>query len=304
LLLLVVLAVAGWRGWEYRQQLLDRRAAVAQAEDAHWRGLEERLDALRRDQRAQAQRIAQADATNRVLRDEILGVGQRAALLEDSVDKLADPLRRGSEALRLDEAELLLSLGERRLRLDGDLEVAKRAYAMAAEVLGPLDDPSLLDVRQALQQEREELDALETDPKLAALRRLDAFERALPALDEATADAPAADAPWWERAFARVVQVQPTDPAVTVAPGERRAGHAALLLELALARSAAERRDRDGWRGALARADGWLPRLWPDSPRLDARRADLQALRELPLDPALPALGSTAAALRALRGAR
>ena len=171
-------------------------------------------------------------------------------------------------------------------------------------MLGPLDDPSLLDVRQALQQEREELDALETDPKLAALRRLDAFERALPALDEATADAPAADAPWWERAFARVVQVQPTDPAVTVAPGERRAGHAALLLELALARSAAERRDRDGWRAALARADGWLPRLWPDSPRLDARRADLQALRELPLDPALPALGSTAAALRALRGAR
>lgn len=304
LILLALLALAGWRGWEYWQRLEADRAAAAQADDAHWRGLEERVDALRRDQRAQAQRIAQADATNRVLRDEILGVGQRAALLEDSVDQLADPLRRGSEALRMDEAELLLSAGERRLRLDGDLAAARRAYAMAADVLEALDDPTLLDLRQALQQERAELEALGADPKVEALRRLEAFEQSLSRLDEAPADPVAAEAPWWKRAFGRIVQVQPTDRSVTLAPGERRAGHAALLLELALARSAAERRDIDAWHAALERADGWLQRLWPRSARLDERRAALAALRDLELELALPALGSTVAQLRSARSAR
>lgn len=303
-LALALLALAGWRGWQYWQQLQLDRAAAASADDAHWRGLDERLDALRRDQRAQAQRIAQADATNRVLRDEIIGVGQRAALLEDSVDQLADPSRRGSEALRLDEAELLLSMGERRLRLAGDLDAAKRAYAMAAGVLEALDDPALLDLRQALQQERAELDALQSDPRVDALRQLDAFEQSLSQPDEAPADATPADAPWWKRAFGRIVQVQPTDRSVSVVPGERRAGHAALLLELALARSAAERRDHAAWQAALQRAEGWLQRLWPRSARLDRHRAALQALREHPLEPSLPALGSTVEQLRATRAAR
>ena len=304
LVLLLLLALSAWLGWRHWQDLQRERAATAQADDAHWRGLDERIDALRRDQRAQAQRIAQADAGNRVLRDEILGVGQRAALLEDSVDQLADPLRRGSEVLRLDEAELLLSLGERRLLLAGDLAAAKRAYAMADGVLAAVDDPTLLDLRQALQQERAEIDALETDPKVDALRRLDAWSQALPALeDAATAEVPEA-APWWERAFSRIVQVQPSDRSVSVAPGERTAGHAALQLELALARSAAERRDAEGWRAALGRAAKRTRQLWPRSPRLEQRLSELEALRGLPLEPALPALGSTLAQLLATRTAR
>ena len=304
LVLLALLALLGWRGWEHWQQQQRERAAAEQADDAHWRGLEARVDALRLDQRAQARRMAQADAGTRVLRDEVLGIGQRAALLEDNVDKLADPLRRGSEALRLDEAELLLSLGERRLVLAGDLTAARRAYAMAAGVLEALDDPALLDLRQALQQERAELDALEADPKVVALRELDAFEQALPALD-AKHDTPGAQqAPWWQRAFARIVQVRPSERAVSVAPGERSVGHAALRLELALARSAAERRDGEAWRAALARADGWLQRLWPDSARLQRQRAALRSLRDSALDPALPTLGSSLAQLRAGRAAR
>lgn len=304
LVLLALLGLLGWRGWAHWQDLQRERAAAAQADDAHWRGLEARIDGLRRDQRAQARRMAQADAGTRVLRDEVLGIGQRAALLEDSIDRLADPLRRGSEALRLDEAELLLSLGERRLVLAGDLTAAKRAYAMAAGVLEALDDPALLDLRQSLQQERAELEALDADPRVVALRELDAFEQALPSLDAKHGAAGEQPAPWWKRAFARIVQVQPSERAVSVAPGERLAGHAALRLELALARSAAERRDRESWRAALERADGWLQRLWPGSPRLERQRAALRSLRDSRLDPALPTLGSTLAQLRAGRAAR
>ena len=100
------------------------------------------------------------------------------------------------------------------------------------------------------------------------------------------------------------MQVQPSDRAVSVAPGERSAGHAALLLELSLARAAAERRDVEAWRAALGRADGWLQRLWPRSPRLEQERDTLDALRDHALSPALPALGSTLAQLRASRAAR
>lgn len=304
LVALALLALLGWRGWQHWQGMQHEQAAADQADRALWRGLEARIDALRKDQRAQAQRIARADATNRVLRDEILGVGQRAALLEDSVDKLAEPLTRGSGSLRLDEAELLLSMGETRLRLAGDLAAAKRAYALAAGVLETLDDPGMRDLRQALQQERAELDALDADPRREALDRLDAFEQSLSALDAGRETATAADAPWWKRALARIVQVRPSDRAASVVPDEREAGLAALQLEFALARSAAERRDEAAWRQALARADAWLAKLWPHSGALQQRRAALATLRDLPLELELPALGSTLAQLRATREGR
>jgi uroporphyrin-3 C-methyltransferase len=84
---------------------------------------------LARDLRAQSQRLQDAAATNRVLRDEVLALGQREALLEDSLGKLNDNTRRGSEALHLDEVASMLALGERRLRIAGDLDGARRLCA-------------------------------------------------------------------------------------------------------------------------------------------------------------------------------
>src|SRR5690606_23763996 len=99
--------------------------------------------------------------------------------------------RDGTQALRLDEAELLLVVGAQRLQLAGDLEGARRAYALAAGVLEDIDTPAVLDLRQALAQERAELDALEADPKVLALQQLDAFAAAL----DSPADADAATTP-------------------------------------------------------------------------------------------------------------
>jgi len=302
LLVLLALALLGWRGWTWWQARLAGEQAQATASAQQWQALDARIDALRRDQRAQAQRLQQADATNRVLRDELLGIGQRAALLEDSVSKLADPDRHGSQALRLDEVELLLGQGELRLQLDGDLDGARRAYALAAGVLEGVDDPAYLNLRQALVQERAALDALGADPKALAAGRLDAFAATL-AQPPLAASTPGKATPWWRRAFARIVQVQPSQAAVAVGGSARSAAFAALHLELALARSAIERRDAAGYRAALARADGWLQRLWPASPESRQRRAQLQALRALPLTLALPTLGSTRQQLQALRAA-
>lgn len=300
MIVLLSLALLGWRGWQAWQARIasehDRASETAQ----QWQALDTRIDALRTDQRAQAQRLQQADATNRVLRDELLGIGQRAALLEDSVRKLADPERHGAQALRLDEVELLLGQGEQRLRLAGDFDGARRAYALAAGVLAGVDDPGYLNLRQALVQERAGLDALGADPKALAAGRLDAFAAtlAMPAHTPATPDSAL---PWWRRAFALIVQVRPSNRAIAVDGADRAAAFAVLQLELALARTAIERRDDSAYRAALARADHWLTRLWPDSPELRHRRAQLRGLSTLPLTLMLPTLGSTRQQLQALR---
>jgi uroporphyrin-III C-methyltransferase len=301
---LLLLAVGAWRGWTWWQASRSRADDAVATAAQRLEALESRVDALRRDQRAQAQRLQQADATNRVLRDELLGIGQRAALLEDSVAKLADPERHGSQALRLDEVELLLSQGQQRLLLAGDLGGARRAYALAAGLLGGVDDPAYLSLRQALLQERAMLDALGADPKILALGRLEAYTASLSALPAQATMTDDAQRPWWQRAFSRVIDVRPSNQAIAVAPGDRAAGLAALQLEFALARAAAERRDRAGYRAALARADAWLLRLWPQSPALRQQRQQLRALRELPLAVTLPTLGTTLAQLRSLRAAR
>jgi len=303
LLVLLVLAGGGWFGWQWWQARTQHAHDVEARATEHIGTLEQRIDALQQEQRAQAKRLQQADSTNRVLRDELLGVGQRAALLEDSVSQLADPVRNGAQAVRLDELEIILGVALQRLRLAGDLDGARRGYALAASLLDGIGDPAWLSLRQTLVQERSALDALGDDPRAIAAGRLQAFAASLPALPITIASRENAALPWWKRAFARVIDVRHADTAVAIEPGDRAAGLAALQLELTLARAAAERRDRDGYREALARADGWTTRLWPDSPQRRERRERLRELRELPLAIDLPTLGTTLDQLRAMRAA-
>ncbi|WP_441815763.1 uroporphyrinogen-III C-methyltransferase [Lysobacter sp. TAF61] len=299
---LIVAAAAGY-GWMQWQAKLERDRA--QASDAGQRldALDGRIDSIRRDQRAQVQRLQQADATNRVLRDELLGVGQRAALLEDTVSKLADPDRHGAQALRLDETELLLSLGQQRLLIAGDLDGARRAYALAGHVLDGVDDPAYLSLRQTLQQERAGLDALGVEPRVKAMAELDALAQTALAAPSATVAHDEPLAPWWRRAFASLIDVRPSDRTVAVQPSDRIAATAGLQLEISLARAAAERRDEAGFRAALQRAEAWQARLWPESPSLQQQRTRMRELAQRPLSLTLPTLGSTLQQLRQLRAA-
>lgn len=295
LLLLLMAAYAGWRKWRAHEDA--DAAQIRQQVDA----LSERLNAQRTEQRSHARRLQQADSLNRVLRDELDGISQRAALLEASVEKLADPDRHGAQALRLDETEMLLTLGNQRLQIAGDLDGARRAYALAAGVLEGIDDPAYLSLQQTLLQERTALDALGADPRVKAIAQLDAFASSITA--PATHEAITRDtrAPWWQRAFGSLVRVQPTDRAVAVQPADRAAALAGLQLEISLARVAAERRDSAGYRDALRRTDAWLLRLAPDSSALGEQRARLRAIAALPLSLAVPTLGSTLQQLRQLR---
>ena len=304
LLALLLLGLGAWRGWHWWQAEQAQARHAASESDQRVAALEERVSALRRDQRGQVQRLQQADATNRVLRDELLGISQRAALLEDSVSKLADPDRHGAQALRLDEVELLLTTAQQRLLLAADLDGARRAYALAAGVLDGIDDPAYLSLRQTLVQERAALDALGADPVRAAAGRLDSFAAQLGALPaQADADERARQT-WLQRLLSSFVEVRHSDQARLHAESERAPGLDALQIELTLARAALERRDAKAWQTALARAERWLSRLWPESAALRRQRHELQALRALPLTLPLPVLGSTLEQLRSMRATR
>ena len=303
-LVLALLAAAGgfaWRAWQAQaRQSEQQRSAAAQQLAA----LQQALDALRSDQRANARGLQDVAGTNRVLRDEMLGLGQRSALLEDSVARLAEHTRHGTQALRREEAELLLAQAQQRLLYAGDLDGTRRLYALASGVLEQLDGPEYLNLRQALLQERNALDALGPGVRVQAAQQLAQWTAALPGLPDQAAQASATARPWWQQLLSPLVQIRAADPQVLVAGSERVAAEDALQVELSLARAALERGDAAAWQQALQRVDNWLQRLWPDTPQQRRQRRQLDELRTLDLQPSLPELGSTLQQLRGMRDAK
>ena len=298
----LLLALLAWRGAVLWQAYQARTQAQSAESEQRIAALETRLDFLRRDQRAQTQRILDAAATNRLLRDEVLGLSQRGALLEDSVSRLADPTRHGAQALRLDEVELLLSQAQQRLDIAGDLDGARRAYALADGVLRGVDDPRVLNLRQTLAQERLPLDALGAGPHAAVAAALERFSARLATLPTQASAVETAGQPLWQRLVSPLVQVRRTRNETVLARDQRSAAQASLQLELGLSRAALERQDAMAFRAAIDRVDAWLLRLWPDSPALRERRAELKSMRGAALQPTLPLHGSTLQQLRQLRG--
>ncbi|MCL7715783.1 hypothetical protein [Stenotrophomonas mori] len=298
LLAVVAAAAYAWQGWQARQRLAAREQAAAGQQLA---AMQQALEAVRRDQRGNARGLQDLAATHRVLRDEVLGLGQRNALLEDNLARLADRSHQGTQAVRREEAELLLSQAQQRLVYAGDLDGARQLYAQAAAVLENIDTAGYLNLRQALLQERSALDALGPGVRARSAERLAHWADALEALPEQSARADRSDPAWWQQLLSPLVQIRPAEPQVLVARSERRDAGDALQIELSLARAALERGDTAAWRQALQRVDTWLLRLWPESPARRAQRQALAELRDTDLQIPLPELGSTLQQLRDMR---
>jgi uroporphyrin-3 C-methyltransferase len=305
--LLLVLGAAGvglWRNWPGGQADATPELDLSpQALDARLLAAEQSLQRLQREKDALQQRLTDTSARTSLLRDEMLGVTQRSALIEDSVRELADQQRSARQSLRLDEAELLLSIAQERWQLQGDVAGAVRATELADGVLASLKGPQWLNLRQTLAQELGALRALPADPRAQAAGELDALEALLPQLPAGnrrdTRGNPERSSA--QRLLDALVQVRPSGEEDLLAPAERSAGSAALALDIALARLALERRDTAAFRGALRRIDGWLRRLHADTAPLRQRRARLEKLQALALKVELPVAGSTLSELRTLQ---
>lgn len=267
-------------------------------------GLAREVESLREAQRQLERRVSDNATRQRVLSEELLGLGERAALLEEGLAQRGTvaPVAPTASSLRLDEVEVLLSVALQRLQLADDQAGALRAYRLAGDLLGALSDPRYFNLRQVLAQEEAALRAMPADPRQVALGELDALEASLTALPEAlpapgdTADGRLA------RLLSRLVEVRPSEQADVLAPRERALARTALGMDMAMARAAAERRDPEAFGRALGRIDTWLLALYADGPALAERRARLAALRGQPLALDLPVLGSTLDQLRQIRG--
>ena len=112
----------------------------ARAEDARTTGAE--LDALKRTLDSETKRHTDSDALGKSLREEVLGLSERAGLIEDALRNLAERHDDGETSLRLGEAEFLLRLGAERHRLFRDPTGAATAFELADGVLAELDDCS------------------------------------------------------------------------------------------------------------------------------------------------------------------
>ncbi|MBS0194551.1 MAG: uroporphyrinogen-III C-methyltransferase [Proteobacteria bacterium] len=309
-MLLALLALGAWqtRGWWWAHVVAGNAgtgATVAPGADDSGEPIGDpaaAIAALRREQRDLAQRMSDTTAGQQVLRDEVLGVGERAALLEQSVSRIASPRGQGEQALRLDEAELLLTIGQQQIELAADTGAALHAYALADDVLAGSSDPSVLNLRQSLAQEVAAMKALPPDPRAFLGGRLDAFEASLDAqpFDTAT-DAPAAKRPSvFDRVVGSLVEVRHAPAQDLLDPASRDAALTAIRLEITLARLALERRDAAAFHAALGRIDRWLPRLY-SADTVARQRALLADLQRAPVRLELPSLGGTLTELRRLR---
>lgn len=318
LLWLVVLAVLagggymGWQAWSAQQQERQREAATAQLESEllqRVEQLESALETQRRQLRALETRASDNAATNQVLREELLGMGERAALLEDAVGRLADNRVRGEVMLRLNEAEFLLLMGEERLRLFGDVGSAVQAFGLADAALAGIDDPLLATLRQTLAQELLALRSVPEDPRpmlRAELAR--AIERLAQLPPSRAGEVVAADASDSRlvQLLSGLVTIRRVDARDAVlGPVQHETTLAALRLQLEQATAALARPDPRAYAHALERAQALAARLFDaGDAEVVALRATLERLRTTTLVPELPVLGATLQELRGLRATR
>ncbi len=274
--------------------------------------LEQDLARMAQEQQRLTQRLDSAGATNKVLREELLGMGERATMLEEAVARLAQSRLGGESSLRLNEAEFLLTMGSARLALYGDAISTIEAFSLAEDALAGLDDPSLATLRQTLAQELEQLRSMPADPRIAIRTELASLAGQLttlaPADNTDTTDAHGTDAKESRltQLLSRLVTVRRYDPqASLLGPSQRQAALATLALQLELAQVALNLPDEEAFRTALARVDEGMAGLFErDDQAVQHWHERLGQLREANLEPVLPALGATLRELRNLRVVR
>lgn len=315
---LALSGAATWYAWRGAHAVAQDQAEQARERDAlshdTARAMRE-LESMRASIAALERQVADAAAVNKSLREELLGLGERAKLVEDAVGNLAERNLGGADALRLNEAEALLQLGEQRLTLFSDPAATMAAFQYADAELAAVDDPVFSGVRQTLAAEIASLAAADFGDRQSALAELERIAVAVPRLSSRWREwqapqTPAASRDWSSRAGAvlsNLVRVRKLDGAQAqmINPLNIEAARQALLLEVQLAKAALAVGDAARWRAAL---DAIARRMSDsfaaeDEAARDARDA-LDALRERNLVPELPTVGKALVELRNLRATR
>jgi uroporphyrin-3 C-methyltransferase len=263
---------------------------------------EQNLARLEQERQSLQQRLNESGQRTNLLRDEVLGIGERAALIEDNVRALSQNNRSAQTDLRLNEAELLLLIARERWQLSGDLAGTLQATELAALAVSGLKEAQWLNLRQALAQELAALRAIESDPRAIARSELDALETLLPQLPDApTQDHSANGEHGLKRLLNALIRIEPSNRQTLISPAERQAAQTALSLEMANARFALQLRQDHEYKRSVLRINHWLSRLYANTTALNARREGLLASANAPLSISVPLAGSSLLELQRIK---
>lgn len=306
IILLVVAAVLAlflWQPWATPVTPVEVVDLSPEALDARLLGTEQQLQRSQRLQQSLEKKLADTQSRTGLLRDEVLGVNQRAAILEDNVREMAKAQNNSRQSVQLEALELLLVMSDARIHVDGDLPGALRAMRLANEVASNIRDSQMINMRQSLLQEMQAMSSA-IDRKPIAAGELDALEATLPLLSARlpgqtdSRNKPAIDG--FQRLLDAMVQVRSADQQSLLGANDRSAAEAALALEIALARSALNKRDNINFQTSVRRIDSWLKRLYADGPILRERREKLSALAKRDIGLNVPTAGSSLQLLRSM----
>jgi uroporphyrin-3 C-methyltransferase/uroporphyrinogen III methyltransferase/synthase len=325
LIVIVVLAAALWR----QQQLVD---AIGRESARRFN----EIDSFSRDAQARARQalsIAQGNTDKlAVLESKVLESQSQQAALE----QLYQELSRGEDEWTLIEVEQALSIAAQQLQLAGNVQNSIAALQVADARLARADRPQFTAVRRAIAQDLERLRGLPSvdvsglvvkiDQLIGLLDRLPLLASVQPAHEAdgqpapaaaETAQAPAGDAPWWQRATAwwrplrdgflgdmrdliRIRRIDKPD-ALLVSPEQGAMVRENLKLRLLNARLALLSRQEHAWRADLDAVGQALPAYFDaNAPLTRNAQTLLRQIRETDISIELPNLNDSLAAVRSV----
>lgn len=189
LVIIIIVLVAAWFGWQWWQQQRAASAASQQHAQQNMQALtsvhadvdtlhsqldtlESQLDKLHKQTRALGQRVSASADSDDGLRQQLQGLLQRTTQLEAAVAKLSQQRLSGRDAGLVDDTAMLLRLGQQRYELFHDAASAEKAYTLAAQTLGAVNDPAYASVGQSIASERQALADTHPQARINALARL------------------------------------------------------------------------------------------------------------------------------------
>jgi uroporphyrin-III C-methyltransferase len=308
--LLIALIALGWL-WrvESRSGVLEKERGELAVEQ---RLVEERLKQVETELRLAQQRLQDAAAINRNLRDEVLGVAERAELVEQALKRVSDRGMENVTELRMNNAEFLLGAGLARLRLFQDTAGAATALSLADAELSALQDPVVTGIRQSLARELAALSGYPADSRAVAMTRMQRIAEKTDELTLRRESAPVvvtSDSSWSARArrlfgeFVRVRRIEAGANGFAVPLSEDMA-HVDLRLQLRYAEAALVEGDDARFKAQLLRIHTAAQVFDLSGETGQWLLAELKAVAELPAFPEFAEAGGALQQLRNLQGTR
>lgn len=252
--------------------------------------------------------------------NELSALDQKMGNVQKGLSQLNSLVQGGRQIWLLDEVEELLLMANDRLALREDVPGALRALQIAQHRLGQISDPRLIGVRKRLANE---IAALQAVPKLdfqgmaLQLSSLAGQVHDLPLKQDlprnyhstAGSGTPAQSGqPWWQQlgvsignALKGLVEIRRTNEHFQpmLPPREAYFLYQNLDLKLESARMAVLQRDNGVFHNSIQTALKWLQTYYKQSaPGVQAMTRELKQLQQKNLQPKLPDIGGSLAALR------